>query len=155
METSFEIFISYSQIALFEDSVENPFNDWSDRHVAQGFAWRDESVSFKTLEESGKCIVTVCFENDIIIDNAATRVILVPFTVHKSGCCEIASISDSQVLKIKAGDYGLLYQTGYNDDDTMWIRFSFIPRRTVTPQVIRADKELSPKEPLLMEAFPA
>ena len=45
----FIIDVSYSQIAVFNSELENPFNDWTDQHVLQGFSWREESGSFKTL----------------------------------------------------------------------------------------------------------
>ena len=36
----FDIEIAYGQIAIFAASLENPFNDWSAEHIAQGFSWR-------------------------------------------------------------------------------------------------------------------
>lgn len=49
MEVSFTLDISYSQLAVFQKGMENPFNDWEDTHVNQGFAWRPGSVSFGSL----------------------------------------------------------------------------------------------------------
>lgn len=34
------IYLSYSQFCVFLSSLDQPYNDWSDRSYAQGFAWR-------------------------------------------------------------------------------------------------------------------
>ena len=46
MEVNFTLDISYSQLVVFQKGMENPFNDWENTHVDQGFAWRPGSVSF-------------------------------------------------------------------------------------------------------------
>jgi hypothetical protein len=55
----FAIEILYRQIAVFRSRLEHPFNDWTPRHVKQGFSWRPGSVSFATLVESGPHSVEV------------------------------------------------------------------------------------------------
>ena len=57
----FELFSSYSRVAVFRAGLEKPFNDWEQDHLDQGFAWREGSVSFATLEEGGTlhCEATV------------------------------------------------------------------------------------------------
>jgi hypothetical protein len=32
--------ILYSQLAIFSADLAQPYNDWNERHVAQGFSWR-------------------------------------------------------------------------------------------------------------------
>ena len=49
----FDLFASYSQVSVFMAKLDSPFNDWEQEHVEQGFAWREGSVSFATLEEAG------------------------------------------------------------------------------------------------------
>ncbi|MBN9391540.1 MAG: hypothetical protein J0I20_26140 [Chloroflexi bacterium] len=49
----FDFYISYSQLIIFDNELEAPFNDWRPEHVAQGFSWREGSVSFRTLEDNG------------------------------------------------------------------------------------------------------
>lgn len=51
--------VSYSQLGVFVAGPLKPFNDWTDKHVAQGFAWRPESVSFRTLVEAGSHSVEI------------------------------------------------------------------------------------------------
>jgi Competence protein J (ComJ) len=58
------LIISHSQIAVFDPSLERPFNSWTDAHVAQGFSWRPGSVSFSTLCEWGRYDVEVIVDGD-------------------------------------------------------------------------------------------
>lgn len=54
---SFSLEIAYGQIGVFDASLAQPFNDWTDAHVRQGFSWRSGSVSFRTLEGAGAIAV--------------------------------------------------------------------------------------------------
>lgn len=36
---SFILDVSYSQIAVFDGSLKQPFSFWTEKHVNQGFAW--------------------------------------------------------------------------------------------------------------------
>ncbi|MFC0691986.1 competence protein ComJ [Paraburkholderia humisilvae] len=40
MSITIKFEVSYSQLAVFASAFSQPYNDWSDRHVVQGFAWR-------------------------------------------------------------------------------------------------------------------
>lgn len=74
--------VSYAQIAVCGSSLESPFNEWTDKHVAQGFAWRPGRVSFRTLEESGRQMVTIVVAEPVgPVRPDAVRVIDVPFEV--------------------------------------------------------------------------
>src|ERR1700743_191003 len=97
MEHVLALDITYSQVAVFHPSLKQPFNIWTDRHVAQGFAWRPGSVSFSTIDEGGVHTIRVSVISSFVeISPAAIRVIEVPFRVPSDGSVEIASISDSQ-----------------------------------------------------------
>ena len=50
---TFLVEISHAQLAVFDSTLTAPFNDWTDDHVKQGFAWRPGSVSFMTLDTAG------------------------------------------------------------------------------------------------------
>ncbi|WNZ26896.1 hypothetical protein HJG54_28635 [Leptolyngbya sp. NK1-12] len=49
---SFQLRALYNQVAVFDPSLEYPYNDWLPQHAAQGFTWRPGSVSFGTLTQS-------------------------------------------------------------------------------------------------------
>lgn len=103
-----KIDISYGQFAVFCSSLSNPFNDWTQRHLDQGFAWRPGSVSFRTLSESGVHSLSVEIVDSFgAIEADVARAIEVPFEVPLDSDIEIASISDGAALSMPAGRYCL------------------------------------------------
>lgn len=150
--------ISYSQVAVFNASMENPFNHWTQEHVRQGFSWRPGSVSFRTLREAGSIQLEVeTSKSGRDYDSGADRIILVPFTVLDPGQLEIASIADSRVVELPPGEYALTFEHGIEcSTRKMWARLVWTPAETsVAARVLRADSELSPGDELLMDASPA
>lgn len=106
MATSITVDVSYSQLAIFDSALQHPFNDWSDRHVAQGFAWRPGSVSFRTLNDTGKHSVEIDIVDHVgAVSADAVRVIDVPFQVPTNGAIEVGSISDSVPLSLPHGAF--------------------------------------------------
>jgi Competence protein J (ComJ) len=90
--TSFFLSVSYSQIAVFDSAVAQPFSMWTERHVNQGFAWRDGSVSFQTIAGGGRHLVEVAVvSRDMELSSDAARIIQVPFEIPASSSIEVAS----------------------------------------------------------------
>ena len=148
----FPIFVSYSQVTVFDRSLERPFNQWTDRHVAQGFSWRKGSAAFRTIAESGQYIVTVMVDAPRDeLSPGAIRVIDVPFEVPADGVIEIGSISDSSLLEIPPGMYSLRFECcdpmhGENAKSY----FAFTRSTTSMFRIVRADPELSAEGELLL-----
>lgn len=152
---SFSIDASYSQVCVFLADQHNPFNNWTEQHVAQGFAWRPGSVSFRTFDD-GSVTVSVTRKGRFDESSRATRVIRVPFSVPTDSTVEVGSIFDSQQIELPAGDYSLTFEHGRDADGGMWCNLLFEPvAHAVQASVLRADKELRPGEQLLMNAEPA
>jgi Competence protein J (ComJ) len=153
----FHILVSYSQVTVFDHSLERPFNQWTDKHVAQGFSWRTGSAAFRTISEGGRhlVIVTMGVAEDVRPPNAV-RIIDVPFEVPADGTVEIGSISDSSLLEIPSGKYRLRFEC-YRpvSDQAARIRFLFIKDASPIFHIVRADPELSPEEELLLTASAA
>jgi len=104
---SFQIYLSYSQVCVFVNTLEQPFNDWSDRNFSQGFSWRPGSASFRTLAEDGEHKINLYINEPIPpLPINCIRAFKVPFE-SSDGNIEIASISDSAQLKIPPGNYTL------------------------------------------------
>ncbi|QST00326.1 hypothetical protein IMZ31_01620 [Pontibacillus sp. ALD_SL1] len=154
-EFSFETEILYNQIALFQYGIINPFNDWSETHVNQGFSWRSGSVSFGTLSSDSDCKITVKLTNkmEIDIDEDIIRAIIVPFKVEKDGI-EIGSVIETVAIDIPEGTYEVLFTAKYLDG-TEHYTFSFIESENPNAKVLKADDELKLPDSLLMEANPA
>lgn len=100
-----KIYLTHSQVCIFLSSLAQPFNDWSDRSFSQGFAWREGSVSFRTLLEDGDHQINL-FINEPVpeLEVDVVRAFKVPFEILDGGV-EIASISDSVPLEMRAGKY--------------------------------------------------
>ncbi|MFG1400280.1 competence protein ComJ [Roseixanthobacter pseudopolyaromaticivorans] len=146
------ILVSYSQVTVFDHSLERPFNQWTEKHVAQGFSWRPRSAAFRTIAEGGQHIVTVAVD---VIENGqspdAVRIIEVPFEVPADGTIEIGSISDSYILEIPAGIYKLRFEC-YEPVSSKAARIRFLFVRDTNPKfrIVRADPDLSPENELLL-----
>lgn len=153
---TFELSIQYSQICVFDSSLENPFNNWSDRQVKQGFSWRPYSVSFKTLNESGNA--TIAYEvstHSMGIGSETIRAIAVPFKVEIDMNIEVASITGSRQLPIPPGHYNLIFESSPMDENHEKIRFTFVRDGKNSPRIICQDAGLSPESPFDMQGMPA
>lgn len=151
--SSIAIVVSYSQIAVFASNLDNPFNDWHDQHVAQGFSWREKSVSFRTLNEFGPCSIEISLSDSHPTSDEVIRAIRVPFFVPEDGQIEIGSIGDSAPLSITPGTYSLLFQIlGVGSDGTEKIRLTFARNEPLDFAIVRADDQIQDHGPLCLTA---
>lgn len=155
--STFTLEVSYAQLAVFDSRLANPFNDWSDVHVNQGFAWRPGSISFATLEPSGPIAVTVTRSaRASVTDEPLERAIRVPFTVPAHGEVDIATISGSVPVQLAEGEYELIFRHGRSSEGAMWALLAFEPVAIpVKAEILCADAALAPPAHLLMTAQPA
>lgn len=155
--TAFPLYILYSQLCVFVSSLQQPFNDWLQAHVDQGFAWRPGSASFRALVEEGQHLVELeISKQPTEPSGTAIRVIEVPFEVPADGNIEVASISESVPLTLTAGSYILrcaFYEK--NESGVFPVRLTFIPSENPKFKVARADNELCVPLELVKEANPA
>jgi hypothetical protein len=147
---SFPLVVSHSQIVVFDSSLENPFNDWTDEHVRQGFAWRPGSVSFATLEGGGGHVVGIVVGESEPLPQAM-RIIQVPFEVSSSGSIKVASIADNRLVSIPAGVYQLRFECCPREQ----VRLVFTKSESPSFEIVRADAELSATKNLVLTASPA
>ena len=158
METKFfDVDVTYSQLAIFWAALPQPFNDWTDMHVSQGFAWRQGSVSFKTLDEQGVHSVSCALINKAApVSKDAIRVIQVPFEVPDDGMLEVASISDSVSIELPNGMYQLRCELILPKNGARpCVNLFFLKTSYPSFSVVKADNDLSVKLPLLISAEPA
>jgi len=157
MNTTFSLEVSFGQIAVFGSKMDRPFNDWTQRHVAQGFAWRPGSVSFRSLLEAGTHSVEMIVTKRIgELSTDTVRAVEVPFAVPESGEVEIASISSSVTMKVPPGDY--LLRCEFLDGCALGIeaiRLTFAREEEPHFAIVRADNDLTTQGELLKTAQPA
>jgi hypothetical protein len=148
MQISFDLHVSYSQVAIFQSALAEPFNDWKVQHVAQGFAWRPGSVSFSTLLEDGVYVIELDVVGEVQpVSPGAIRAIEVPMEVVGDGAMEVASISDSVSLTLPTGQYCLRCEL-FRDEDQSKPRLKLIFTRSETCafSILRADRRLTAGE---------
>lgn len=152
--TTFDLYYSYSQISVFLPSLNQPFNDWSERHVKQGFAWRNHSVSFRMLQEEGLCKLSIIVDSEFKPNTSAIRAFAVPFEIDNNEV-EIGSITDSRCFDVPSGQYALYVEVGMTNEGQEWASVTFVSQARIEPQILIVDSDLSPEYPLDMSAGPA
>ena len=157
MATTVGLEISYGQLAVFASSLTQPFNDWTDQHVSQGFAWRPGSVSFRSMVVAGRHSIEIDVANHVgAVHPDAVRVVEAPFEIPADGAVEVGSIAETVPLSLPAGSFLLrcefLQPAGAAGER---VRLTFAKKDAPRFAVVRADPELSANGELLTTAQPA
>lgn len=155
MALDFNLELSWSQVSLFDASLTDPFNDWTEAHLNQGFSWRPGSVSFKLPTRTGGLDVSVDFIHSLYIIPDARWAIVVPF--HSwAGVIEVSTMSQSELIEIPPGRFAVLYQTGIRQGRA-WAHFGLLALtgEEIEPRVLRGDTVVRADVPVVMEAEPA
>jgi hypothetical protein len=153
--SNFFLTVSYTQVSIFDRSLQSPFNDWTDAHVRQGFAWRPGSVSFGTLRSQGPLAVRIGQTPFDEPNSRALRVIAVPFSVSDGQDLEVATMESGAAFVLPPGAYELTFEHGLDESNSMWANFYFLRAPSlVEPRILRADTELTATT-FLMSAEPA
>lgn len=157
MNVQFSLFVSYSQICVFDPNLQNPFCDWTQEHVEQGFAYRPGTVSFRTILEAGQIQLTVEVRDYTgLLTGGVRRAIEVPYSVQEKGAVEIASISEGQALDVPSGLYALRFEDlTAPDAETGICKLTFLRHSKPEPMVLQGDDEVTAQRRYLMEARPA
>lgn len=155
----FPLEITYSQVAIFDPGLEQPFNNWTEEHFNQGFVWRMRSVSFRTPLRAG--IAQVCVQTvdppppgqQFELKPDTVIAISVPFEVV-DGSVEIASVFKGEISEVENGKFELIFEAGLAKPKP-WCRFTFIRRPIDKAQILRGAEHLKPPPELIMTAEPA
>lgn len=149
------VYLSYSQLCIFQSSLNQPYNDWSDRSYTQGFSWRVGSASFRALIEEGDHKIHI-FLNEERPDFGpeVVRAFRVPFTV-KDNSIEIGSISDTVSLELSAGDYDLRVEFISPSLGELYEVNIRLNKGEGDFEVLRADAEIDSKGDFDVSAMPA
>jgi Competence protein J (ComJ) len=105
----FDVTVSYTQIVVFVSGITPPEFDWTDEHVAQGFAWMPTIVSFGVPDHDGQCRMKVETVTEIAVDPKALWAIRVPFDVP-SVPLSIGSIFDVRDVRVPEGKYSMIFE---------------------------------------------
>jgi hypothetical protein len=154
---SFTLIVSYSQIAVFDSALAHPFSMWTQRHVDQGFAWRNGSASFRTVENSGPHVIEVmATSEDPDLSPEAARIIEVPFEIRATGSVEIASITQRFSAEAPPSLHSLRFECFLARTAVQpMVKLFFIKNNNPTFRVLRADEALNLAGELVTSASPA
>lgn len=145
--------LSYAQLCVFNPSLEAPYNDWAEAHVAQGFSWRPGSVSFATDSDFTSIVIEGTQAEDppdlCDVDGA----IRVPFFVPPSGAVEIGSIMSGDEVAVPPGSYALYFLPPQSL--TGRFRLVFVRGDDVEPAVLTEGRNATVQQAYLMVAEPA
>lgn len=147
--------VLYSQVAVFNNGIENPFNDWDEQHVRQGFAWRMGSVSFAMPNSVFEIDIDVRRLRRAALSNITQRAIVVPFRIAGGCGVEVGGIAETFEVDIPDGDYCLLFELSYkNEYGLASVTFTFLDQ-CEAPRILKNDGTLSATGVFLMQASPA
>lgn len=149
----FTLEISYSQVAIFNPSLDQPFNHWTQAHFDQGFVWRPESVSFRTAARTGYGNIRIDRVESALLRDDALLAIRVPFSVTEPRL-EVASVFKGETVPFEPGEYTLYFQTG-RDGISPWVSLDFVPGKIEGAEILKGADHLKPAAELLMTAEPA
>ena len=147
----FELEISYCQFAFFGSGVRLPFNDWTPKHIVQGFSWQEHSACFKTIEDNSIHSFRVWLSKKVPNPNAnCARALLVPSPAISQLLVEVASIGDGYEFTIPSKPKGMLVEIFPNEKaNRPHIEICLVEEMTRRFEVLKSDQELSPEHPLL------
>ncbi|SDV07951.1 competence protein ComJ [Pseudomonas mucidolens] len=149
------VYLSYSQFCVFMSSLDQPYNDWSDRSYTQGFSWRVGSVSFRAIVDQGDHKVNIFLnEEEPALGTEVVRAFRVPFII-KDKNIEVGSISDAIPLEIPEGEYILRVEFVSPSSDGLYeinVRFN---KGVCDFEVLRADAEINDQDEFDINAAPA
>lgn len=148
-----EVIVSYAQLCVFDPSLEAPYNDWTEAHVAQGFSWRPGSVSFATDSDCASTVVDVTWAEGPPDLSDADGAITVPFVVPPSGAVEIGSVMTGVEVSLPSGHYALYFLSP--PSPVLPFRLVFVPADEVEPAVLKEGRNAKVQQGYLMVAEPA
>jgi len=147
------LYFSYSQFMVFDRSVELPGCDWTESHVRQGFARREQNVSFSTLDEFGTADLVVHL-GPYVSASRHQRVIEVPLQVSSGKvvvCGPEESGAEEHVVSVESGPYRLVAAQALVTEglEAIDLYLEALTAPITRSRILVADRALQPPDPLL------
>ena len=109
MLAEFDLSVDYGQIFVLCPSLGEPVLQWTEEHVAQGFAWSPNAVSFGVPDHDGKCLVQVETAPRISIKPQALWAVRVPLDLPGASLT-IGSVGVDHEVTVAVGKYSLVFE---------------------------------------------
>ena len=125
MKKTFPLDILYAEITIYEHGAENPALLWEEEHVAQGFAWDANTVSFGVPDADAAFLIDIDIADECICDAEAAWAIAVPFQTT-SDSVHIGTLEHDELFELNPGSYTLLFEALPSDQYEYLLRIRFI-----------------------------
>jgi hypothetical protein len=156
----FPLTVLYTQIQAFRTGLPRAGSLWSDDHVAQGFAWRPETVAFGMPDHDGECLL----QADLLpapyqLAPEVLWAVAVPFTAT-SGSISVGSVLTTRVFTLPPGSYRLVFDV-LPGRTIQGKAFAYVPRLLFAPDpapdfaILRKGDEITTDSVLRRDAEPA
>jgi len=143
--------VLHGQVSLFNRALKNPYNDWTDLHVSQGFSYRRKSVSFAL--PSATLLVDVHLQS-LPASELIGRHFRLPFDVEGTEGIEFGNVIDTVHFPLEEGRYTIdfaLYKP-YAETTSAGLVISV---GDCEAQIVQADEALATPDELHLQAQPA
>jgi hypothetical protein len=149
------VIVSYSQVMIYDKSVQLPGCDWTETHSNQGFARREGTFCCGTLIDCGKANITVYLGAIDALDKYE-RVIETPFKAHtgKIGVEGPDEYPIERGFQIEPGIYNLTVAQKFVDEGMVKVDvyFQWIDKPLTKSAILLQDDDLNPPDILLEDA---
>jgi len=147
---------AYGLLMVFDSCEKSPQSRWTQQHEQQGFARRESSVHFATLNQEGRASVEV-FDGEPDSPHKGGRIIYVPMKLP-SGQMNIQGPEEWQIerfVRVAPGEYTVTLSQ-LIDQETRELILDFFLSLSSTPEsrILRADEMLKPPDVPLETADP-
>lgn len=163
MTMEFDFQILYRQIAVCNADTPQ-LNNWSEGHIAQGFAWREGSVSFGMRDHLGPSRVIVrMLSTPTDLPPQTQRAISVPFRANADSIL-IVTVGAEREVRITPDLYELRFsllplQPANPEDNGFMIYLDFCPSKSPDFHILKQDtapgSDMTSSVVLLRNAAPA
>jgi len=164
----FSVSIDYTQISVC-DGQDTTFSQWSDEHVAQGFVWRENHVSFGVPDHDGLCLV----ETQLVtafppLTEDVLRAIATPLSAPH-GITIATIMQDYPIADLPGTDYEVQFrlieggaieksrlfdEAQLEENYAYLLQFLFRPGRSDHFEILRKSGEMTTDRVLTKEANP-
>lgn len=124
----FALSVLYGQVHACRAGHPAPGSIWTPDHVAQGFAWRPEAVSFGVPDHDGECLLRagVAGSGHRVSDDAIWA-LRVPF-VSTTGEVEVGGIVSAETFRVPPGPHALHFEALPGEGGFAYaLRMAFVP----------------------------
>lgn len=159
MIAEFFLTVLYSQITIAAPDAAARGLLWTDKHVAQGFAWSPGFVSFGVPDHDGQVKVVVQGSPAFQPTAQTLWAVQTPFDVSAS-LVEVGTVGSGQGVGIPAGRYNLVFEvrspaSATSSDIAYVVHLHFIETPAPSFAILKQGDELETDRVLSISADPA